>query len=163
PMSWTSPLTVASTIVPRVADAAFSMNCSRCATAAFMASADCRTSATMSWLSLNSRPTSSMPRIRGPLTMSSGAASWSFAFRAAAGPPAAALTGGGARRRAGGGAGGGGRLRRPPRKRGGGGGPGSPPPPVDEVLGQPPLLLRNGRVALQTFGVHDRVVEACLG
>src|SRR5439155_193335 len=64
PMSWTSPFTVASTITPRVADSAFSMWGSRWETAAFIASADWSTSATMSWLSLKSRPTSSMPRIR---------------------------------------------------------------------------------------------------
>src|SRR5262249_17533506 len=35
-------------------------------------------------------------------------------------------------------------------------------PPVDEVFGKLPLLFRNGRVALQTLGVDDRVVEARL-
>ena len=38
-----------------------------------MASADCSTSATISSLLLNSRPTSAMPAISGPLMMSSGA------------------------------------------------------------------------------------------
>ena len=38
-----------------------------------MASADCSTSATISSLLLNSRPTSLMPAISGPLMMSSGA------------------------------------------------------------------------------------------
>ena len=50
------------------------MNCSRWLTAAFIASADCSTSATISSLLLNSRPTSAMPAISGPLMMSSGAA-----------------------------------------------------------------------------------------
>src|SRR5271166_2851332 len=45
PMSWTSPLTVARTILPRAAVSAFSMNCWRWFTDAFIASADCRTSA----------------------------------------------------------------------------------------------------------------------
>ena len=85
-MSWTSPFTVASTRVPRVADSAFSMRGSRWATAAFIASADWRTSATMSWLSLKSRPTSSMPRISGPLMISSGVASASFASRSSTSP-----------------------------------------------------------------------------
>ena len=85
-MSWTSPLTVASTIEPRVADSDFSMNGSRWATAVFIASADCKTSATMSWLSLNSRPTSSMPRISGPLMISSGVASPSLTFRSSTRP-----------------------------------------------------------------------------
>ena len=74
PMSWTSPLTVASTTLPRALVVSASMNCSRWETAAFMASALCSTSATMSWLSLKSRPTSAMPAIRGPLITSSGAA-----------------------------------------------------------------------------------------
>ena len=52
----------------------FSMCGSRCATAAFIASADCSTSATIIWLALNSRPTSSMPFINGPLMISSGRA-----------------------------------------------------------------------------------------
>ena len=73
-MSCTSPLTVASMILPRAAVSAFSMNCSRWLTAAFIASADCSTSATISSLLLNSRPTSAMPAISGPLMMSSGAA-----------------------------------------------------------------------------------------
>ena len=66
-MSWTSPLTVASTMVPRVELSSLAMKPSRWATAAFIASADWSTSATMSWLSLKRRPTSSMPLIRGPL------------------------------------------------------------------------------------------------
>jgi hypothetical protein len=48
PISCTSPLTVASTMLPRVALSVRSMNCSRWPTAAFMASADWSTSATMS-------------------------------------------------------------------------------------------------------------------
>src|SRR5216684_564633 len=76
-----------------------------------MASADWSTSATMSWLSLKSRPTSSMPFMRGPLMISSA--------------PAAA--------------------------------------PVDQVLGQPPLLLGDGRVSLEPLRVDDGVVEPGLG
>jgi hypothetical protein len=57
-MSWTSPLTVARTILPRAAVSAFSMNCSRWLTPVFMASADWSTSATISSLLLNRRPTS---------------------------------------------------------------------------------------------------------
>ena len=72
-MSWTSPFTVARITLPRFAVSAFSMNCSRWLTAAFMASADCSTSATISSLALNKRPTSAMPSISGPLIMSSGA------------------------------------------------------------------------------------------
>ena len=72
PISWTSPLTVARITLPRAAVSAFSMNCSRWLTAAFMASADCSTSATISSLLLNRRPTSLMPAISGPLMMSSG-------------------------------------------------------------------------------------------
>src|SRR3979411_1097783 len=71
PMSWTSPLTVASSSLPLLEVAAFSMNRSRWATAAFITSALCRTSATMSSLAPKSRPTSSMPAINGPLMMSS--------------------------------------------------------------------------------------------
>ncbi len=48
------------------------MNFSRWDTAAFIASADCSTSATISSLALKSRPTSRMPSIRGPLMISSG-------------------------------------------------------------------------------------------
>ena len=73
-MSWTSPLTVASTTLPRLAVSAFSMNCSRWLTAAFIASADCNTSATINSLALNSRPTSAIPVISGPFTMSNGGA-----------------------------------------------------------------------------------------
>jgi hypothetical protein len=73
-MSWTSPFTVASTTVPRKELLSLSIIGSRCATAAFMASALCSTSATMSWLALKRRPTSSMPFISGPLMISSGVA-----------------------------------------------------------------------------------------
>ena len=71
-MSCTSPLTVASRIVARVAWSATVMCGSRCVTAAFITSADWRTSATIIWLSPKRRPTSSIPFISGPLTMSSG-------------------------------------------------------------------------------------------
>src|ERR1022692_3390724 len=74
PISCTSPFTVARITLPRAAVSAFSMNCSRWLTAAFMASADCSTSATISSLLLNRRPTSLMPLISGPLMISSGAA-----------------------------------------------------------------------------------------
>ena len=85
-MSCTSPFTVARTMVPRLALSSFSMKPSRWPTAAFIASADWSTSATMSWLSLKSRPTSSMPRISGPLMMSSGAVSCRFSSRSAINP-----------------------------------------------------------------------------
>ncbi len=162
-MSWTSPLTVASTIVPRVAASAFSMNGSRCATAAFIASADWSTSATISWLSLNRRPTSSMPFISGPLMISSGAASRSLAFEVVDQAVAAALddVAGEAlvEREALG------RRRRlaPVPEIGGERRDGIVAPHVDQVLGQPPLLFRNRRVALEALGVHDRVVETGLG
>ena len=71
-MSCTSPLTVARTIFPFAALSAFSICGSKRVTAAFIASADCSTSATMSRLSLKSRPTSSMPAMRGPLMISIG-------------------------------------------------------------------------------------------
>src|SRR4029453_19568628 len=58
---------------------------------------------------------------------------------------------------------GGGRRCPPLPEIGGEGGHRVVAPPVYEVLGQPPLLFRNGRIALQAFGVHDRVVEAPLG
>ncbi len=72
PMSWTSPLTVASTTLPRSDPSFFSMCGSRCDTAAFITSALCSTSATISSLALKRRPTSAMPFISGPLMMSSG-------------------------------------------------------------------------------------------
>ena len=90
-MSWTSPLTVASTMLPRWRVSVRSMNCSRWPTAAFMASADWSTSATMSWLSLKRRPTSSMPFISGPLMMSSGAASAALGLEVFHQPVARAL------------------------------------------------------------------------
>ena len=80
-MSCTSPLTVASRIVPRRASSLFSIRGSRWATAAFIASADCSTSATMSSFLLKSRPTSSMPAMSGPLMMLSGGVSRSFSSR----------------------------------------------------------------------------------
>ena len=72
-MSWTSPLTVASITLPLREPETFSMNFSRWVTAAFIASADWSTSATMSSLALKSRPTSRMPSMSGPLMISSGA------------------------------------------------------------------------------------------
>ena len=72
PISCTSPLTVARIILPLVAVSVFSMNGSRYETDAFIASALCSTSATISSLLLNRRPTSSIPSISGPLMMSSG-------------------------------------------------------------------------------------------
>ena len=72
PMSCTSPFTVASSTLPRDDEAVFSMCGSRKVTAAFITSADCSTSATISLLSLNSRPTSLIPAISGPLMIASG-------------------------------------------------------------------------------------------
>ncbi len=71
-MSCTSPLTVARMTLPLRESLDFSMNFSRWLTAAFIASADCSTSATISSLALKSRPTSFIPSISGPLMMSSG-------------------------------------------------------------------------------------------
>ena len=85
-MSCTSPLTVASTTVPLLALSLFSMKGSRCATAAFIASADCSTSATISSLLLKRRPTSSMPAMSGPLMISRGFASFSFRSRSSIRP-----------------------------------------------------------------------------
>ena len=72
-MSWTSPFTVARMILPLRESVVFSMNCSRWLTAAFIDSADCSTSATISSFALKRRPTSRIPSMRGPLMMSSGA------------------------------------------------------------------------------------------
>ena len=72
--------------MPRLCDSAFSMNCSRCETAAFIASADWSTSATMSSLLLKSRPTSSMPFMRGPLMISSGLSVLRFSSRSSISP-----------------------------------------------------------------------------
>ena len=72
-MSCTSPLTVASRTLPLREPPVFSMNFSRWLTAAFIASADWSTSATISSLALKRRPTSRIPSISGPLMISSGA------------------------------------------------------------------------------------------
>ena len=85
-MSCTSPFTVASRIVALTAWSATVMRGSRCVTAAFITSADWRTSATIIWLSPKRRPTSSMPVIRGPLTMSSGFEVLSSSSRSAVRP-----------------------------------------------------------------------------
>ena len=63
-MSWTSPLTVASTIVPLPASSAFSMCGSRWATAAFITSADCSTKGSCICPEPNSSPTVFMPASR---------------------------------------------------------------------------------------------------
>ena len=60
--------------MPFGALSAFSMCGSRWPTAAFIASADCSTSATIISLAPKRRPTSSMPAISGPLMISSGRA-----------------------------------------------------------------------------------------
>ena len=73
PISWTSPLTVAIITVPFVAESDFSINCSKCETEAFITSALWRTSATIRSFLLKSLPTSSIPVIRGPFIISSGA------------------------------------------------------------------------------------------
>ena len=85
-MSWTSPFTVASTTLPRVAESTRSMWGSRWATANFIDSADCSTSATMSWLALNWRPTSSIPAISGPLIISNGVRPAMASSRSSANP-----------------------------------------------------------------------------
>ena len=86
PMSWTSPFTVASTTLPRLAVWVLSIFGSRWVTAAFIASALCSTSATISSLAPNSRPTSSIPFISGPLMISSGPAFWSASSRSSISP-----------------------------------------------------------------------------
>ena len=75
PMSWTSPFTVArSDLAARRAPRPSPCAARGSVTAAFIASALWSTSATISWLSLKRRPTSSMPVISGPLMISSGCA-----------------------------------------------------------------------------------------
>ena len=86
PMSWTSPFTVASTTLPLFALSSRSMWGSRCPTAAFIDSADCSTSATISWLALNCLPTSSIPAISGPLMISSGSRPASASSRSSVSP-----------------------------------------------------------------------------
>ena len=71
-MSWTSPFTVASTIVPFSWPSIFSMNGSRYATAAFMVSADWSTNGNCILPEPNSSPTTFMPSSRKVLMMSSG-------------------------------------------------------------------------------------------
>ena len=60
-MSWTSPLTVASTIVPLPWLSVFSMCGSRWATAVFMTSADCSTNGSCICPDPNSSPTVFIP------------------------------------------------------------------------------------------------------
>ena len=71
-MSWTSPLTVASTIVPLPPESSVRSMCgSRCATAAFMTSADCSTNGSCISPRPKSSPTVRMPASRWSLMMSS--------------------------------------------------------------------------------------------
>ena len=72
--------------LPREAESARSMWGSRCETANFIASALCRTSATINWLALNCLPTSSIPAINGPLMMSRGSRSCIARSRSSASP-----------------------------------------------------------------------------
>ncbi len=60
-MSCTSPLTVASTIVPLPSSSVFSMCGSRWATAVFITSADCSTNGSCIWPEPNSSPTIFIP------------------------------------------------------------------------------------------------------
>ena len=85
-MSCTSPFTVASMTLPLLALSFFSMKRSRWATAAFIDSALCSTSATMSSLLLKSRPTSSIPFMSGPLMISSGGTAFRFSSRSSMSP-----------------------------------------------------------------------------
>ena len=69
-MSWTSPLTVASTIVPLPSSpSTFSMCGSRCATAVFITCADCSTNGSCIWPEPNSSPTVFMPASSVSLTI----------------------------------------------------------------------------------------------
>ena len=70
-MSCTSPFTVASTIVPLPSPSAFSMCGSRCATAAFITSADWSTNGSCIWPEPNSSPTVFMPASSVSLMISS--------------------------------------------------------------------------------------------
>ncbi len=72
PMSWTSPFTVASTIVPLPAPSARSMCGSRYATAAFITSADCSTNGSCISPEPNRSPTTFMPESSVSLMMSNG-------------------------------------------------------------------------------------------
>ena len=71
-MSWTSPDTVASTILPRLAVSAFSISGSRWATAFFMVSADLRTKGSCISPLAKRSPTTFIPLSRNLLMMSSG-------------------------------------------------------------------------------------------
>ena len=68
-MSCTSPLTVASTIVPLPASSVRSMCGSRYATADFMTSADCSTKGSCIWPDPNRSPTVFMPSSSTSLTI----------------------------------------------------------------------------------------------
>ena len=70
PMSWTSPLTVARTMVPLPSSSVRSMCGSSHATAAFITSADCSTNGSCISPRPNSSPTTFMPSSRWSLTMS---------------------------------------------------------------------------------------------
>ncbi len=73
-MSWTSPLTVASTMRPLpLSPSTFSMCGSRWATAAFIVSADCSTNGSCIWPDPNSSPTTFMPASSVSLMIDSGA------------------------------------------------------------------------------------------
>ena len=71
-MSCTSPKTVASTTVPLVAPSLRSRNCSRCATAFFITSADCSTNGRISSPRPNRSPTSFIAGNRISLSTSTG-------------------------------------------------------------------------------------------
>ncbi len=70
-MSCTSPLTVASTIVPLPSESAFSMCGSRCATAVFITSAEVSTNGNCMAPEPNSSPTVFMPASSVSLMISS--------------------------------------------------------------------------------------------
>ena len=72
-MSWTSPLTVARTMRPFSDPSTRSMYGSRCATEAFITSADWRTNGNCILPEPNSSPTTFIPSSRIVLMMSSGA------------------------------------------------------------------------------------------
>jgi len=76
PMSWTSPRTVANTMVPLPASSVFSMWGSRSATAAFMTSADCNTKGNCISPLANRWPTTCIPASRVSLMISKAVEPW---------------------------------------------------------------------------------------
>ena len=91
-MSWTSPLTVASTIVPLPSSSDFSMCGSRWATDFFITSAEASTNGSCIWPEPNSSPTVFMPASRSSLTMSSAGLDANASSRSSVRPLSSAST-----------------------------------------------------------------------